>query len=1346
MTCPSASWVEQFVGGRSSKESLPALEQHIEECGECFLRAAAGAEDLPEDRRASLKAQVTASSHLERCLTSVVFTDTVLTELLGPTGPVLPRRRIGPYFVSDILGVGGMSIVYRAKHEKTRREVALKTVKTPLLASCLAMLRREIEFLRTACHPAIVAVLDSDLMADEPWYAMELFDGPRLDEFNRCLWRASPIDKDVQPALLIPRLAAGGRLADALVLFARLCDPLGFIHSAGLVHGDIKPSNVFLRSELEPVLMDFGLVSRAGGTVGRETLDVTGGLRGTLPYIAPEIIRGHIPDARADLYALGCMLYEILVGAPPFVSDSGMKIIDMHLGMAPIPPAQLVSRVPPELDELVVRLLAKNPYERFGHASALGASLASMAEALSPTSRPTRPTLLPSESTTPLFRPPIAGRDLELDRVMACASKARETSSGGVFLVSGESGIGKTFFAAEVAQRALLAGVQVITSECVPLVTNSDVVDAGSTPLQAFRPFFERLRDRCHERGPSEVARLFADRLPLLANHIPTLRGLAPAVGTTEAPPVLPALAARERIVTAVVETIAAYVRRPLLMAIDDLQWADDLSLAVLERFDDELLGRLPLLILGTYRSDEAGEAIHRLAARPWSHSLQLGRLERSHISALVGGMLSMSAPPDVLVDYVDKNAEGIPFFAAEYLRSLMAAGALVYRAGAWGTHAGNFDPFDVAAERHLPRTLQSLIRGRLDRLAPDLVDLLAAGATLGRQFSISLISHMVSRPAADVASLLTAAIATQIINSDGVDSYTFLHDKIRETLYEGLSGARRTQLHFAAAQALERERPVSPDRYGAIGHHFRNGGDPQRALEYLEKAGTHALEMAANADADRFFRDAVTLEATLYPRQPDLRRARWLRQQGDALGGLGRMAESAAALKASAALLGRPFPTSKPAFAVQLAREVVTQVWHRVRPRSIRRPTAEQADINAELVHVFERMHEVSYYLGRDADLVLSTTVSLNSAERAGPTPSLAVAYSNAAMMAGVLPLPKLADRYFRLATAASEAAPDLSAESWLLEMEGHYRGWQGRREQGVTYLERAITLARQGGFFRRADEAECVRIGLDIVAGFHGPALDRAASVESGARKRHDGQVQCWAILQRAEAQLIAGNIEAGLASVTSAEPLLSSLGRPERIWATGLEAYIRYRRQEMDLAGQLVERGSSLALGGPPVHSYCVGACDRLAESAVGMCLDATTKASFRTRAALAERACSILARAKRIFANARPSASLHRGTLDIILRKRGPAAVMTDWRRTAGFARELALPYHELRVLSAIDACGGERRDAQRRDDRSRMRELAAILEIEAPAPLRRAAPSPFSRSRIQIKRKSEQPFA
>ena len=1316
MLCPEGALVQHFVAGRLDDALMGRFEAHIEQCEECFLRIAAAAGDASLQARVAMQASVHGGSRLDRGLACVC--DSV--ESVAPSSGVA-RKQIGPYVVTGFLGAGGMGIVYRAQHRHTGREVALKTVKMPLVASSLSMLRQEIEMLRQAQHPCIVAIVDFDLVADEPWYAMELFEGLSLRDFNHRLW-ANPETPSLT-ASGAPRLAAGGKLADTLRLFARLCEPVDYVHRGGMVHCDIKPANVFLRGH-EPVLMDFGLASRARGTVGREALVVTGRLRGSLPYIAPEIIRGLIPDARADLYALGCMLYESVVGIPPFASVSSSEVIDMHLRQPAVPASQLAAGVLPELDALLLRLLAKNPYERFGHASALGIALSGLADAVSP-ARAVPSIARATPPPTTLFRPPMVGRERELGDVLAGLDAARHASSGALFMVSGQSGIGKTFFTAEVGQRASLAGMQVITGECLPLVLAPDApADAGSRPLQGFRRFFESLRELCYEHGPTEVEQLFGNRLAVLSGSIPVLGNLlvdaAPVL-----PPALPAGAARERIVSAVVDTLVAYASRgPLLLAIDDLHWADDLTLAVLERLDESVLGKLPLVIVVNYRSEEAGDTVRRLAQKPGNREVLLGRLAGAQIRALVGGMLSMSTPPESLVNYIDAHSEGIPFFAAEYLRSLVAAGALIHEAGTWSTHAPKLDEFRASERSELPRTLQELIRGRLERLAHEAVALLEAGAVIGRRFSVSVLGRMLGEQSEQWTPLLAAAVAMQVTNSDDSETYTFLHDKIRETLYASLPEQRRMELHLRAARALEQS-GSTPDEYGPIAHHFRQGGDQLRALDYLEKAGAHALAIAANLDADRFLGEALEIEATLPERQPSLRRARWLRQRGDALGGLGRMAESAAALKASAALLGQPFPSSKPGFAAKLAREVATQVWHRARRRPHAPLHGVDADLHLEIVRVFERLHEVSYYLGRDADVVLSTTVSLNSSERIGATPSLCIAYSNAAMLAGVMPLAGLADHYFRLAADAVRAAPDLSAESWMLEMEGSYRGWLGKRDDSVRALERSIQLARQGGHYRRCDEGECVLIALDLVSGFHEQALKRMASVSRGARKRNDVQIQCWLMLAGAEAQLLRGDLDAALAGLESVRPLLPSLGRPERILATGLEAAVRHRRHETQSARDCVERTLALILSGQPVHSSCFAAYDRLAETAVELCREERGSVAARTSFQHADKACSILARVAAMFPVWRPTAALHRGALDLVAGRRPAAKVLQRWRRAAALSEALRLPYQELRLRQAMLACSP---GPSAQQHARRIAELTSRLRLEADAPREMAAQS------------------
>jgi hypothetical protein len=191
------------------------------------------------------------------------------------------------------------------------------------------------------------------------------------------------------------------------------------------VHGDLKPANVFVRPDGTPVLMDFGLAGRWGGASGRERLDATPVLGGTAAYMAPEQVRGERLDPRADLYALGCMIYEAASGRPPFVGDTAEQVLQHHLRADPPPLSRLVDDLPPGLEALVAALLEKDADSRLGHADDVAASLAAMGAEGWPGEPPqTRPYL---------YRPRLAGREELVHRLARdlYARRRRSRAGGG---------------------------------------------------------------------------------------------------------------------------------------------------------------------------------------------------------------------------------------------------------------------------------------------------------------------------------------------------------------------------------------------------------------------------------------------------------------------------------------------------------------------------------------------------------------------------------------------------------------------------------------------------------------------------------------------------------------------------------------------------------------------------------------------------------------------------------------------------------------------------------------------------------------------------------------------------
>ena len=233
--------------------------------------------------------------------------------------------------------------------------MALKTV-LGAHSDTIGHLRREIHAIRQLRHPGVVRIFDDGVQRGVPWYAMELIDGPPLTQRLR-----QDLSDDLPTtvktgelgptALRAPRQGVRQLPSDfprLLALMYRLCRVLAYIHGKGIVHRDLKPQNVIVRADDRPVLMDFGLVTHFRGA-GRELLSGDASVSGTLLYLAPEQARGDFVDARADLYAFGVMLYEIVTGHRPVEVSSFQEMLAQQHAK-PAPPSQRVRDVPKVLE------------------------------------------------------------------------------------------------------------------------------------------------------------------------------------------------------------------------------------------------------------------------------------------------------------------------------------------------------------------------------------------------------------------------------------------------------------------------------------------------------------------------------------------------------------------------------------------------------------------------------------------------------------------------------------------------------------------------------------------------------------------------------------------------------------------------------------------------------------------------------------------------------------------------------------------------------------------------------------------------------------------------------------
>jgi len=263
------------------------------------------------------------------------------------------------YQVGDTLGFGGMSEVHRGRDLRLGRDVAVKVLRADLARdpSFQARFRREAQNAASLNHPAIVAVYDTGETAGEtgpvPYIVMEYVDG---DTLRDVLKREGPLP---------PRRA--------MEIVADVCAALDFSHRHGIVHRDVKPANIMLNRAGAVKVMDFGIARAVSD--GQATMTATSAVIGTAQYLSPEQARGESVDARSDVYATGCVLYELLTGQPPFTGDSPVAIAYQHVREAPRPPSEAQPGLPKELDAIVLKALNKNPLNRYQTAAEMRSDL-----------------------------------------------------------------------------------------------------------------------------------------------------------------------------------------------------------------------------------------------------------------------------------------------------------------------------------------------------------------------------------------------------------------------------------------------------------------------------------------------------------------------------------------------------------------------------------------------------------------------------------------------------------------------------------------------------------------------------------------------------------------------------------------------------------------------------------------------------------------------------------------------------------------------------------------------------------------------------------------------------------
>ncbi|MBY4126869.1 Stk1 family PASTA domain-containing Ser/Thr kinase [Rhodococcus fascians] len=294
-----------------------------------------------------------------------------------------PRTLSSRYELGEILGFGGMSEVHLARDTRLDRDVAIKVLRADLARDPTFYLRfrREAQNAAALNHPAIVAVYDTGEAETEagplPFIVMEYVDGDTLRDIVRAEGPMAP--------------------RRAMEVIADVCAALDFSHRNGIVHRDVKPANIMINNAGAVKVMDFGIARAIADSSSPMTQ--TAAVIGTAQYLSPEQARGEQVDARSDVYSLGCVLFEILTGEPPFKGDSPVAVAYQHVREDPQLPSLVNDTVPRELDSIILKAMAKNPANRYQSAAEMRTDLVRVLGG----QRPSAPMVMNDEDRTTIL-------------------------------------------------------------------------------------------------------------------------------------------------------------------------------------------------------------------------------------------------------------------------------------------------------------------------------------------------------------------------------------------------------------------------------------------------------------------------------------------------------------------------------------------------------------------------------------------------------------------------------------------------------------------------------------------------------------------------------------------------------------------------------------------------------------------------------------------------------------------------------------------------------------------------------------------------------------------------------
>lgn len=796
------------------------------------------------------------------------------------------------YSIAERLGRGGTCEVFRLIQQETSEIYALKV----LLGSQNARrFRREFRSMSRLEHPSIARVYEYGEYEERPCYSMEFIAGGDMKE-----WYRNELGIVSTGAGKAPELECDFQ---AIVdMFLAICKPLSYIHSKKILHRDLKPANIMLTDDGQIRLMDFGLIKELD--IIQETLTRTGTFVGTVAYMSPEQGMGRQLDPRSDLYSLGVILYEGLTGRLPFLGTSVVQVLMKHINSPPEKPSLINPHVPPILEQLALSLLQKEPSARPASAEEVLEQLHLYRQGGLVSLDTLQQTMVSDVDHTTtaaspgLLVPGLIGREDEMDLVRGGLENLRYGKPG-VLSVFGELGVGKSAFVKEIGTSARMHGFSLVRGACT---------EVERFPYGAFIRPLESIADRLASKDEEYSREIIGAAGPVLASICPAFKQIPWISGQAPVEPLEP-LQAKLRNFDAIRTVLENFSRENgLVMILEDLQWADDLSFELIHflarnfcRTDRQ---RPSLLLIQTWRPEDMpklgapGRFQKNLKQFECYQEINLKPLVKDQVALMIEAMLGDKEIDSLVVDEVYKDSSGNPFFIEEIVKNLVEQDILRKDNGVWVLDLS--DTLDsipaitmeglTSAVISVPDRVRDLISQRLEKLDEEILINLRVAAVIGHEFDFDLLLAVTGADEDELLDQLDDALKEDVVEEvkgGGGEVFRFRQNMIRQVLYNGLNQRRLSRIHRKVAEAIQNEYGADePEVWELLAFHYDRGNRAIEAIRYYSRSAERVIGFAAEQCKTYALRILEIIEAN------DETSPEFIRQKSDALKLLGRSSE----------------------------------------------------------------------------------------------------------------------------------------------------------------------------------------------------------------------------------------------------------------------------------------------------------------------------------------------------------------------------------------------------------------------------------------------------------------------